>query len=86
MKQKYGDQDEEEREMRMNMLGAKQVSGFDLKKHQDKQKFTDINDVKEDEDESSEDDEQNEDEDQQKDDKELEEEKEELDENLLNLE
>lgn len=85
MKQKYGDQDEEEREMRMNMLGAKQVSGFDLKKHQDKEKFTDINDVKE-EDESSEDDEQNEDGELQKNDAQLEEEKEELDENLLNLE
>lgn len=36
MKQKYGDQDEEERDMRMAMLGAKQVTGFDLKKHQDK--------------------------------------------------
>lgn len=35
MKEKYADQDEEEREMRLMLLGAKDVKGFDLKKHQD---------------------------------------------------
>ena len=64
------------------MLGAKQVTGFDLKKHLDKEKFTDINDVKEDEDEESEEDLMK---DELEDDPELEEEKEELDENLLNM-
>jgi hypothetical protein len=34
MKKKYGDQDEEEREMRLALLGAKDVKGFDIKKHQ----------------------------------------------------
>jgi hypothetical protein len=34
MKDKYADQDEEEREMRLALLGAKEVKGFDMKKHQ----------------------------------------------------
>ena len=33
MKEKYGDQDEEEREMRMKLMGTKDVKGFDLAKH-----------------------------------------------------
>ena len=33
MKEKYGDQDEEERQMRMALTGSKQVTGFDLAKH-----------------------------------------------------
>lgn len=33
MKQKYGDQDEDEREMRLALLGAKEVKDFDIKKH-----------------------------------------------------
>lgn len=31
MKEKYADQDEEEREARLNMLGAKKVKDFDQK-------------------------------------------------------
>ena len=34
MKEKYGEQDEEDRQRRMALLGAKQVKGFDLVKHQ----------------------------------------------------
>jgi len=34
MKQKYGDQDQEERNMAFKMLGTKDVEGFDLEKHQ----------------------------------------------------
>jgi hypothetical protein len=34
MKEKYGEQDEEDRLRRMTLLGAKQVTGFDLVKHQ----------------------------------------------------
>lgn len=33
MKQKYGEQDEEEREMRMALTGSKHVQGFDIQKH-----------------------------------------------------
>lgn len=33
MKEKYGDQDEEEREMRMKLMGTKDVKGFVLSKH-----------------------------------------------------
>lgn len=33
MKEKYADQDDDEREMRLALLGAKDVTGFDLKKH-----------------------------------------------------
>lgn len=33
MKAKYGDQGDEERAMRLTMLGAKDVTGFDIKKH-----------------------------------------------------
>ena len=35
MKVKYADQDDDERAMRLTMLGAKDVTGFDIKKHQD---------------------------------------------------
>ncbi len=34
MKEKYADQDEEDRQMRMALTGSKQVKGFDMKKHQ----------------------------------------------------
>ena len=34
MKDKYGDQDEEDRQMRMALTGSKKVQGFDLNKHQ----------------------------------------------------
>ena len=41
MKEKYGDQDEEEREMRLTLLGAKKVKDFDIAQHQEKKhKFT----------------------------------------------
>lgn len=33
MKEKYADQDEEERQMRMMLLGAKEVKDFDMQKH-----------------------------------------------------
>lgn len=33
MKEKYADQDEDEREMRMALMGSKQVKGFDIAKH-----------------------------------------------------
>lgn len=33
MKEKYADQDQEEREMRMQLIGTKDVKGFDLTKH-----------------------------------------------------
>ncbi len=36
MKEKYADQDEEERAMRLILLGAKDVQGFDIKQHQNK--------------------------------------------------
>ena len=36
MKQKYGDQDEDEREMRLALIGGKQVKDFDISKHQEK--------------------------------------------------
>jgi len=35
MKEKYADQDQEEREMRMKLIGAKDVQGFDINKHQE---------------------------------------------------
>lgn len=35
MKEKYADQDEEERQMRMALIGSKQVQGFDIQKHQE---------------------------------------------------
>jgi hypothetical protein len=35
MKEKYADQDEEERKMRMQLIGTKDVTGFDLSKHQE---------------------------------------------------
>ena len=41
MKEKYADQDDEEREMRLALLGAKEVKGFDHKKLQKKGGFTD---------------------------------------------
>lgn len=31
IKEKYGDQDEEERQMKLELLGAKKVKGFDQK-------------------------------------------------------
>jgi hypothetical protein len=34
MKEKYADQDEEEREIKMALIGAKNVKGFDIVKHQ----------------------------------------------------
>ena len=41
MKEKYGDQDEEERQMRMLLLGSKEVKDFDLQEHvETKNKFT----------------------------------------------
>ena len=33
MKEKYADQDEEERQMRMALTGSKHVEGFDINKH-----------------------------------------------------
>ena len=33
MKEKYADQDEDERAMRLTLLGAKDVKGFDIVKH-----------------------------------------------------
>ena len=33
MKEKYADQDEEDRQMRMALTGGKQVQGFDISKH-----------------------------------------------------
>jgi hypothetical protein len=36
MKDKYADQDEDEREMRLALLGAKKVKGFDLDKYAEK--------------------------------------------------
>lgn len=33
MKEKYGEQDEEERQARMALTGSKQVQGFDIGKH-----------------------------------------------------
>ena len=33
MKEKYADQDQEERKMRMQLIGTKDVKGFDLAKH-----------------------------------------------------
>lgn len=45
MKEKYADQDEDEREMRLALLGAKQVKGLDIKKIQKgKGRFTDEQD------------------------------------------
>ena len=38
MKQKYGDQDEDEREMRLALIGGKQVKDFDIAQHQDQKK------------------------------------------------
>ena len=38
MKQKYGDQDEDEREMRLALIGGKQVKDFDIAQHQEKKK------------------------------------------------
>jgi hypothetical protein len=38
MKQKYGDQDEDEREMRLALIGGKQVKDFDIAQHQDRKK------------------------------------------------
>ena len=35
MKAKYGDQDEEERQMRMALIGSKDTAGFSIKKHQE---------------------------------------------------
>ena len=34
MKEKYADQDEDDRQMRMALTGSKQVKGFDMQKHQ----------------------------------------------------
>lgn len=40
MKEKYADQSEDERALRLTMLGAKDVQGFDIKKHsENKVKF-----------------------------------------------
>lgn len=36
MKEKYADQDDDEREMRLALLGAKDVKDFDIKKHADR--------------------------------------------------
>lgn len=36
MKEKYADQDDEERAMRLTLLGAKDVKGFDIQAHGDK--------------------------------------------------
>ena len=38
MKQKYGDQDEDEREMRLALIGGKQVKDFDIAQHQERKK------------------------------------------------
>ena len=39
IKEKYADQDEEERNMRLMLLGAKKVEGFDINKVGDNTKF-----------------------------------------------
>jgi len=47
MKSKYGDQDEEEREMRLALLGSKDVKNFDVQVIQKaKDKFSDPNNPK----------------------------------------
>ena len=33
MKEKYAEQDQEERELKMKLMGTKDVKGFDLQKH-----------------------------------------------------
>lgn len=33
MKEKYADQDQEERDLRMMLIGSKKVTGFDMEKH-----------------------------------------------------
>ena len=44
IKEKYADQDEDERKMRLMLLGAKQVEGFDISKVGDNLKFTGVKD------------------------------------------
>lgn len=53
MKEKYGDQDEEERAMRLALLGGKEVTGFDIKKHAEKYKFSEAKEPKSDDEEDS---------------------------------
>ena len=54
MKEKYGDQDEDERAMRLTLLGAKDVKGFDIQKHAEKKlaKFSEAKELGSDDDES----------------------------------
>ena len=53
MKEKYADQDEEERALRLTLLGAKNVEGFDIQKHTDKVKFSEAKEIQSEDDESS---------------------------------
>lgn len=46
MKDKYADQDDDEREMRLALIGAKGVQNFDTKLLSSKTKFSDANDPK----------------------------------------
>lgn len=59
MKEKYADQDEDERAMRLTLLGAKDVKGFDIKKHQEnKNKFVEKEEGEEESQESEDDNEE----------------------------
>lgn len=46
MKDKYADQDDDEREMRLALIGAKGVQNFDTKLLSSKTKFSDPSDPK----------------------------------------
>ena len=46
MKEKYADQDDDEREMRLALIGAKGVQNFDTNLLSSKTKFSDPNDSK----------------------------------------
>jgi len=35
MKEKYAEQDQDERDLRMKLMGTKDVKGFDMQKHQE---------------------------------------------------
>jgi hypothetical protein len=59
MKEKYADQDEDERAMRLTLLGAKDVKGFDIVKHGNKKtKYIEKQDQSEEEEESEDEDEE----------------------------
>ena len=53
MKEKYGEQDEEERQMRMALTGSKHVQAFDIQKHAE-HKLGSLITMKEDENEEEE--------------------------------